>query len=315
MLRPLEGGAVSKGLKCFKSLGVIRHTYTKVHNPAARCNAWQYNARAVRLGASGKVRGYIFKSALLTRLSMESSFREFGSVLADHGIDPTMWLSRASHTFAPIDFRGKTVLDVGSGAGWGSFYAAAAGAKRVVGLEPEAQGSRGAMLDTAALIRDALDLRETVEFVPTPLQDAHLSEPFDVVMMINSINHLDEASCIVLDKNDEARAEYTKLLSPVTDLCRPGGKLLITDCTNRNLFGDIGIRSPLAPTIEWEKHQPAHVWADLFSSMGFERPEIAWTPHPRLGRLGKLLAMHRWLAYLSLSHFRLTLTRSAAPVK
>lgn len=228
-----------------------------------------------------------------------------------YGIEPGVWLARARHAFATVDFRGKTVLDVGSGVGWGSYFAAVAGAKRVVSLEPEADGSHGSMLSTALAIRDDLDLSDIVEIVPSTIEEVDLNETFDVVMLVNSINHLNEPACVVLDHDPAAQTAYRETLAPVAELCAIDGQLLVTDCTNRNLFGDLGLKSPLCPTIEWEKHQPPEVWAALLSDLGFRDPRVEWTPHARLGLLGRVLSRHRALAYLAFSHFRLTMVRAA----
>ena len=239
--------------------------------------------------------------------------RQIADILPKYGLDPTLWRRRCRHAFATVDLRGRTVLDVGAGVGWASFFAAACGAKRVVSVEPEADGSRSSMLQTAEEIRDELGLADVVEIVPSTIEEADIDEQFDVVVMINSINHLNEDACTALASDDDAWDSYQQLMRTIRDRCRPGGSLIVTDCTNRNLFGDLGLRSPLAPTIEWQKHQPPEVWAKLLGSVGFRDPEIAWTPHARLGVLGKLLALHPWLAYLANSHFRLTMTRKALP--
>lgn len=230
-------------------------------------------------------------------------------VLPKHGISPALFMRRSRHAFAPLNLEGKTVLDVGSGIGWASYFAAASGAKRVVSVEPEAAGSRSAMLETAEAIRDELGFRGIVEIVPRTIQEAGLNETFDVVLMVNSINHLNEDACTKLLTDPTAWAFYSDLMGDIAGLCAPAGQLLVTDCTNRNLFGDLGMRSPLTPTIEWEKHQPPQVWARLLSEVGFGNPQIAWTPHARLGILGSLLAAHPALAYVANSHFRLLMTR------
>jgi hypothetical protein len=103
-------------------------------------------------------------------------------VLPKHGISPALFMRRSRHAFAPLNLEGKTVLDVGSGIGWASYFAAASGAKRVVSVEPEAAGSRSAMLETAEAIRDELGFRGIVEIVPRTIQEAGLNETFDVVL-------------------------------------------------------------------------------------------------------------------------------------
>lgn len=233
------------------------------------------------------------------------------AALPKYGINPTLWLRRAEHTFAPIDFRGKSVLDVGSGVGWASYYAASAGAKRVVSLEPEADGSHGSMLKVATEIRSELGLEDVVEIIPRDTENADITEQFDVVMILNAINHMDEESCTILDRDNVAWEAYRKKLAPLAKWCRPGGYLVVTDCSNRNLFGDLGLKSPFAPTIEWHKHQPPQVWADLLQTLGFEAAEIDWSPHARLGILGRLLALHPALAYMVFPHFRLIMRRAS----
>ncbi|MGN6497653.1 MAG: class I SAM-dependent methyltransferase [Tsuneonella sp.] len=240
----------------------------------------------------------------------EGRMESLCEALSSHGVNPRLWMRRVQHTFAGIDLRGRRVLDVGSGLGWASYYAAAMGAERVVSVEPEADGSHGTMLETAAALRSELGLEDTVEIVPTTLEEAGLSEQFDVVVLINSINHMNEPACVVLDRSEDARSQFRDMLAPVRDSCAPGGRLVVTDCTNRNLFGDLGVKSPMCPTIEWEKHQPPKVWVSLLRELGFTEPRVTWTPHPRLGLFGPLLAAHPLLAYVFNSHFRLTMRRA-----
>lgn len=239
----------------------------------------------------------------------EERMRSLCEALSSHGVNPRLWMRRVQHTFAGIDLRGRKVLDVGSGLGWASYYAAAMGAERVVSVEPEADGSHGRMLETATALRSELRLENTVEIMPMTLEEAGLSEQFDIVVLINSINHMNEPACAVLDRDEDARSQFRAILAPVRDACAAGGRLVVTDCTNRNLFGDLGVKSPMCPTIEWEKHQPPRVWANLLKGLGFTDASVAWTPHPRLGVLGRPLAAHPLLAYVFNSHFRLTMRR------
>jgi hypothetical protein len=62
------------------------------------------------------------------------------------------------------------VLDVGAGEGDASFYAACAGAKRVVSLELEAAGSRGGVREQFNRIRERLDA-PNVELRPETIQE------------------------------------------------------------------------------------------------------------------------------------------------
>ena len=84
------------------------------------------------------------------------------------------------------------MLDVGAGEGDASFYAACAGAERVVSLELEAAGSRGGVREQFNRIREHLDA-PNVELRPETVQEFDAGgERFDVLLSVASINHLDE---------------------------------------------------------------------------------------------------------------------------
>src|SRR5690606_23713623 len=177
------------------------------------------------------------------------------------------WI-RQSLRDAPI--AGKSVLDIGAGSGLFTCYLALKGARHVVALEPDGDGSVEA--PRARLLRHVqlLGLRN-VTCLPDTLQafDPGL-ERFDVILANNVINHLDEAAVQVLGRDPAARAAYTIVLSKMFDLLTPGGLAIIADCARDNLFGWFGLKNPLAPSIEWHKHQNPRVWSDLLESAGFE---------------------------------------------
>jgi SAM-dependent methyltransferase len=232
------------------------------------------------------------------------------------GGNPKHWLFYYDYIFRKVDFHRKNVLDIGGGAGRSAFYAAARGASRVVCIEPELDGSHSGMLRAAASIGDQLGLRDVVKFVTKPVQDAGLIEQFDVVMMLNSINHLEEDACIRLRDDIGARNIYAGLLRQISDLTSLGGTLLITDCSNENLFGSrskFGWYNPFAPTIEYWKHQKPELWIELFRNEGFGHPDLRWTPDRRSGMFGERWLTSRVASYCLQSHFCLTLTKDFDP--
>jgi len=92
-------------------------------------------------------------------------------------------------------------------------------------------------------------------------------------------------------------------------LAAPGAKLIAVDCSRKNVFARAG-KNPLAPTIEWEKHQPPDLWADLLEQAGFENPRIRWLTFNTLRSVGRLLLGNRVAAHFLVSAFSLTMTRA-----
>lgn len=214
--------------------------------------------------------------------------------------------------FAGIDFEGKTMLDVGCGDGCMGLWAAAHGARHVVGLEPEVDGSSAGMQEAFHRAARRVGLEDRVELVTARLQDYDAGqEGFDVVLLAASINHLDEEACVRLHEDEHARKTYREHLRALAGLAAPGAILIVTDSDRRNLFGRLGVRNPLAPTIEWEKHQSPHLWARLLADIGFEAPAVHWTTLNTLRAPGQALLGNQACAYMLGSEFQLTMRRSS----
>ena len=56
--------------------------------------------------------------------------------------------------FAGVNFENKNVLDIGSGTGIYSIYASLSGAKNVVSIEPETEGSHNDMINTFKSLKE-----------------------------------------------------------------------------------------------------------------------------------------------------------------
>lgn len=230
-------------------------------------------------------------------------------LMADQGRSPGNLRFALRHLFAGIDLRGTKLLDVGAGTGAHSFYAASAGAARVVSLEPEAAGSATGVRDAFARTAAKLEL-DQVELVPQTIEKYDAAgEQFDVLLLHASINHIDEDACMRLHHDPVARALYVRHFEKLAALAAPGATLIAVDCSRKNLFGRFG-KNPLAPTIEWEKHQPPELWANLLKQAGFESPRIRWHSFNTLRSVGRLLLGNRVAAYFLVSVFSLTMTRA-----
>jgi len=188
-----------------------------------------------------------------------------------------------SQFFKGIPLKGKSVLDIGCGNGTLLSYVLRQGAIRAVGIEPS---------DIQAVDR-SLNIRR-VRF-----QDYLTSEKFDVIVLHNSINHLDEAGTINLHKDTRP---YTAIGLQLRQLMAEDGLVVISDVARRNFWPDIHLKNPFAPTIEWHKHQSPYLWAKVLS---LGKAKITW-PAPSAYPFKWLLA-NRFVSYFLTSQFKLVI--------
>ena len=227
--------------------------------------------------------------------------------LWNHGFDFPRF---AAQLFHDIDFQNKTMLEIGCGKGMLCLWAAAHGARHVVGLEPLAEGA----YDSSECHQAFRSMAEQLELpqarvLPDTVQNFDCpSNYFDVVLSVASINHLDEKSCVALGKSEAAENEYRKIFRNIARMMKPGGKLIIMDAGRRNFFGDLGLRNPMSPNIEWVKHRQPEYWARLLRDCGFGKAKIRWSSG-KLLRYAGITTLPKALSYFGQSIFRLELTR------
>ena len=211
--------------------------------------------------------------------------------------------------FRNIPLENRQVLDIGGGSGLHSFYAACMDAKEVVCLEPETEGSRSGMGAKFQKLSGFLGY-DHVRFEPVTFQAFEpTGKRFDIILLHNSINHLDETACIDLLNSEESKAIYLSMFSKLSSLSSSGAKLIVSDCSRYNFFALLGIKNPFAPTIEWHKHQAPKVWVDLLRQVGFVNPRVRWTSFNTLRSLGRVLLGNKLLSYLLRSHFCFTMEK------
>jgi 2-polyprenyl-3-methyl-5-hydroxy-6-metoxy-1,4-benzoquinol methylase len=234
----------------------------------------------------------------------------FLQLVCELGISRAPRLAQAylENMFRGVELAGRRVLDIGGGEGMHSYYAALMGASEVVCLEPEGDGSHSGAHGTLGRLRAAMpDL--PVHLDERTIQQYRDAGEFDVILLMASINHVDEDACIHLLDDPGARSRYRAVFAKIASLARPGAKLIVADCTRHNLFAALGVRNPLAPTIEWHKHQAPQAWAALLDEVGFANPRISWEPLYRFGRAGRALLSNKAAAYLLKGVFRLEMDR------
>ena len=211
-----------------------------------------------------------------------------------------------SYMFGANTAINKNVLDVGGGAGVLCLAACVQGARSGDCIDPEGDGSTPGTTTSFEANAQALSLTNA-RMIRTTFQDFEApADKYDLIFIHNAINHLDEAACIDLQKSEEARDAYRMIFDKLRRLLRPNGRVIISDCGRSNAFGDRGIKSPLMPTIEWEKHQDPEVWVAAMEPSGFRLVRTQWSSFNSLGKPGRILG-NRPAAYLLLSHFRIEL--------
>lgn len=214
--------------------------------------------------------------------------------------------------FKDVIFYNKAMLDIGGGSGIFSFYAVCSGARKVICLEPEAEGANLGVIQNFLNLQSALpcESKDRAQLVPKTIQDFEPGQDkFDMILLHNSINHLDEEACIKLQQDRRAIGIYKEFFQKLSNLASNGARLVVVANSRYNFFALLNLKNPFAPTIEWHKHQSPKYWATLLSDVGFCSPKIRWISFNRLRSLGRLLFGNASASYFLNSYFCLTMEK------
>ena len=180
---------------------------------------------------------------------------------------------------------GRRLLDIGAGDGLYSLYAAAAGAERVVALEPEADGSSAGV--TSRFCASARRARPRLGRAPT--RDLAGLRSRRRALRCALPARRDQPPRRVRDDGD--RPPTRPLAGPIVRSSRSlaamgaaGAKLVASDASRNNVFARLPIRNPLQPTIEWEKHQAPETWARLLGTPASGMRALDWNSIGRASR-------------------------------
>lgn len=209
--------------------------------------------------------------------------------------------------FNGVKLEGKTILDVGGGDGVHSMYAKLKGSGKITVLEPEFEGSTQGVIGVLENIIKKYKIKD-MQIIPKTFQDFKTKEKYDIILLNNSINHLNEDLCTTLHKSKKAQAEYLKLMKKLDSLLNVNGIIVVADCSKYNFWNEIGLKSPFANTIEWHKHQAPSLWTKLLNKTGFERLTLDWTMYHRYPPL-KFAVNNLIVPYFINSHFRMVFKR------
>lgn len=246
---------------------------------------------------------------------VNESLQEFArlAVKAGHWRSERRLLNNLDYLFREVPLTGRRFLDVGGGAGLFCAAARAMGAARAVCVEPGGAGASNFIRTVAAQGAAAGD-SWGIEYEASTLEDYHSESgsrcQFDVILLHNVINHLDEEACIRLHRDEQARQRYGEKLQLLHDIAAPGAHLIICDCARNNLWSDLHLPNPLMRSIEWHKHQNPGLWRSLLGEGGWKHRATDWTTPNLLGRPGRLLG-NALCSYFLFGHFRLLFCRPA----
>ncbi len=180
------------------------------------------------------------------------------------------------------DFTGMRVLDIGAGIGLDSCGISLLGASEIIALEPELDGATAKITSAFKDNMAKLGLNN-IHIENVAIQDfSHPPESFDLIIMIAVINHLDEESVVVLHKDPTAQQRYVEILQMISQWLKPGGRLALYDAARYHAFMpliNMGIidKHPMAPTIEWHKHQQPNQWINVLERAGYHDCEVVWS--------------------------------------
>jgi SAM-dependent methyltransferase len=239
-------------------------------------------------------------------MSSNKRLEDFLDIVVNQGLYANRGRLRfhLNYVFKNIDFLDKNVLDIGGGVGLLSFYAASMGAKKVICLEPQIEGSSSGVTEAFDQLNNKLGYSEIVSLQRSTFQDFAMTEDqFNIVISHNSINHLDEEACIHLLDDSDSKERYKLIFQKLSTICAKGGKLIVCDCSRDNFFDLVKLKNPFAPSIEWEKHQAPDVWVSLLKEHGFANEIVRWTSHNFLRSFGRVIVGNRLMQYFIMSHF------------
>ena len=208
-----------------------------------------------------------------------------------------------NNTFQDIDFKDKNVLDIGSGNGIFSFYAKICGARKVICLEPSLDGSSNNNNYIFNLIKKNFKFKD-VTYLAENVQDYITYQKFDLIILKDSINHIDEESCINLKKSNIFKNNYINLFNKIYGLMSTNANIFISDCSNKNFFDDLNLKNPFVSDIEWFKHQDPNEWIKLMKITNYNIDSLKWSSINSL-RFLKNFNNNKIISYFTSSNFRI----------
>jgi len=171
------------------------------------------------------------------------------------------------------------------------------GAKSCINLEPFLDGSSGEFLKN-----NINDLK--VEYINSTFQKFDTKEKFDIIIIHDTINHIDEEQYVELRKSKKARKIYSELIKKISQMLNKDGVIVVSDCASSNFYGNLGIKNPFAPSIEWKLHQNPSILIPFFEQNNLKVVSKRWSPFKRFGYFGLIISFFGFIpSFFMQSHF------------
>lgn len=205
------------------------------------------------------------------------------------------------YIFEGFDLSHKKVLDLGGGNGIASFFLSHYSKTCEIFLvDPYKSGSNKLMknqfLNFSSIYKKSnITHYNSLEELPKYIK-------FDLILLHNSINHIGEDLILNLDNKDKLN-EYMDRLYLVLDKAKVESNIIISDCSNKNFWNDIGVHNFFAPTIQWHLHKEPSFWQNIFYQLGCSHIRTKWTSRREFLSLGKYVFANKFLSYFINSHF------------
>lgn len=203
-----------------------------------------------------------------------------------------------SYLFQNIDLKSKRILEIGSGKGIMSIFVGLSGAREVVSLEPEMDGSTNKSSELQQKRIKALEL-ENVNLINKDFESFvvnYQDTEFDYIFSFQSINHIFETEK-KLTRHSREWHTYLDIGKKIRKLLVEDGIAIISDACRSGFFyklKKVGINRPWRPNkrsnVNWKVHQNPDIWQNLFLQAGFSNVSIKYPLPYKLRKLGRLVA-------------------------
>lgn len=207
-----------------------------------------------------------------------------------------------NYIFKGVNLKNKSLMDFGGGNGIASFFAVHSDEScNCTIVDPFDEGSNSQMSNQYNQLSRFYS--GSVRLHNDYIDSLPVGDKYDLILMHNSINHIGEDIIEDIEINKNHWEKYLERLKPVVMRAKKGANIIVADCSNKNFWNDLGIKNPIASSIEWNIHQPPRVWKRMFEELGCTHINTKWTTRREFLTPGNILLANKFFSYFMESHF------------